>query len=53
MEFFETMKSISIEHFICTSGDILKFIMDSKIVEDIVAQLFFHLNDDLDMLFLS
>ncbi len=37
MEFFETMKSILIEHFIYTSGDILEFIMDSKIVEDIVA----------------
>jgi hypothetical protein len=40
MEFFETMKYVSIERFIDTSGDILEFIMDLKIVEDIVAQLF-------------
>jgi len=40
MEFFETMKYVSIECFIDTSGDILKFIVDLKIVEDIVAQLF-------------
>ncbi len=53
MEFFETMKSISIEHFICTNGDILEFIMDSKIVEDIIAKFFFHLNDNLDVLFSS
>ncbi|CAM6076114.1 unnamed protein product [Sphagnum tenellum] len=53
MEFFETMKSISIERFICTSGDILEFIVDSKIVENIVAQLFLPPNDDLDMLSLE
>jgi hypothetical protein len=50
MEFFETMKSVSIECFIRTNGDILKFIVDSKIVENIVAQLFFCLNNDLDAL---
>ncbi|CAM6007485.1 unnamed protein product [Sphagnum balticum] len=48
MEFFETMKSVSIEHFIRTSGDILEFI-----VEDIVAQLFFRPDDDLDALSLE
>jgi hypothetical protein len=53
MEFFQTMKSISIERFICTSGDIFEFIVDSKIVEDIVAQLFFRPDDDLDMLSLE
>ncbi len=53
MEFFETMKFVSIECFIRMSGDIFKFIMDSKIVEDIVAQLFFHFNDDLDVLSLE
>jgi hypothetical protein len=53
MEFFETMKSILIERFICTSGDILEFIVDSKIVEDIVAQLFFHPDDNLDALSLE
>ncbi len=36
MEFFETLKYVSIECFICTCGDILEFIVDSKIVEDIV-----------------
>jgi hypothetical protein len=41
MEFFETMKSVSIKRFIRTSGDILKFIVDLKIVENIVARLFF------------
>jgi hypothetical protein len=50
MEFFETMKFVSIERFICTSGDI---IVDSKIMEDIVAQLFFRPNDDLDALSLE
>jgi len=35
------------------SGDTLEFIVDSKIVEDIVAQLFFHPNDDLDALSLE
>jgi len=53
MEFFEIMKSVSIKHFIRTSGDILEFIVDSKIVEDIVTQLFFHPNDDLDTLSLE
>jgi hypothetical protein len=53
MEFFETMKSILIERFIRMSGDILEFIVDSKIVEDIVAQLFFRPNDDLDALSLE
>ncbi|KAH8941177.1 hypothetical protein BDL97_14G024200 [Sphagnum fallax] len=53
MEFFETMKSISIERFICTSGDIFEFIVDSKIVEDIVAQPFLRPDDDLDMLSLE
>jgi hypothetical protein len=53
MEFFETMKYVLIECFICTNGDILEFIVDSKIMEDIVAQLFFHLDDDLDTLSLE
>jgi hypothetical protein len=53
MEFFETMKSISIECFIRTNGNILEFIMDLKIVEDIVAQLFFHPNNDLEALSLE
>ncbi len=53
MEFFETMKYVSIERFIYTSGNILEFIVDLKIVEDIVAQLFFHPDDDLDMLSLE
>jgi hypothetical protein len=35
------------------SGDIFEFIMDSKIVDDIVAQLFFRLDDDLDTLSLE
>jgi len=53
MEFFETMKSISIKRFIRTSGDIFKFIVDLQIMEDIVAQLFFCLNNDLDTLSLK
>jgi hypothetical protein len=53
MEFFETIKSVSIERFIRTSSDILEFIVDWKIVEDIIAQLFFHPNDDLDALSLE
>jgi hypothetical protein len=53
MEFFETMKFVSIERFIRTSDDVLEFIVDSKIVEDIVAQLFFRLDDDLDALSLE
>ncbi len=53
MKYFETMKSVLIERFICTSGDILEFIVDSKIVEDIVAQLFFRLDDNLDTLSLE
>jgi len=53
MEFFETMKSVLIERFIYTSGDILKFIVDSKIVENIIAQLFFRPNNDLDALSLK
>ncbi len=44
------MKFVSIERFIRTSSDILEFIVDLKIVEDIIAQLFFRPNDDLDML---
>jgi hypothetical protein len=44
MEFFETMKFVLIR----TSGDVLEFI-----VEDIVAQLFFRPNDDLDALSLE
>jgi hypothetical protein len=35
------------------NGDILAFIVESKIVEDIIAQLFFHSNDDLDVLSLE
>jgi hypothetical protein len=31
------MKYVSIERFIHTNGNILEFIVDSKIVEDIVA----------------
>jgi hypothetical protein len=53
MEFFETMKSVSIERFIRTSGNILEFIVHSKIVEDIIGQLFFRPNDDLDTLSLK
>jgi hypothetical protein len=53
MEFFETMKFVLIERFIHMSGDILKFIVDSKIVKNIVAQLFFHPNNDLDALSLK
>jgi hypothetical protein len=53
MEFFETMKSVSIDCFICVCGDILEFIVDSKIVENIVAHLFFCPDDDLDMLSLE
>ncbi len=53
MEFFETMKFVSIECFIRTSSDILEFIVDWKIVEDIIAQLFFRPNDDLDTLSLE
>jgi len=53
MEFFETMKSVSIKRFIRMSGDILEFIVDSKIVEDIIAQLFLHPNNDLDTLSLE
>jgi hypothetical protein len=53
MEFFETMKCVSIERFIRTSGDIFEFIMDLKIVEDIVAQLFFRHDDNLDALSLE
>jgi hypothetical protein len=52
-KFFKTMKFVSIKRFIRTSGDILEFIVDSKIVEDIVAHLFFHPNDDLDALSLE
>jgi hypothetical protein len=44
------MKFVSIERFIHTSSDILEFIVDLKIVEDIIAQLFFRPNDDLDTL---
>jgi uncharacterized metal-binding protein len=53
IEFFETMKYVSIDRFIHTSGDTLEFIVDSKIVEDIVAQLFFCPDDDLDALSLE
>jgi hypothetical protein len=53
MEFFGTMKYVSIERLIRMSGDILEFIVDSKIVENIVAQLFFRPDDDLDMLSLE
>jgi hypothetical protein len=53
MEFFEIMKFVSIERFIRMNGDILEFIVDSKIVEDNVAQLFFCLDDDLDALSLE
>jgi hypothetical protein len=41
------MKFVSIERFIRTNGDIL------KIVEDIIAQLFFCPDDDLDALSLE
>ncbi len=44
MEFFEIMKFVSI----CTNNDVLEFI-----VENIVAQLFFRPNDDLDVLSLE
>jgi hypothetical protein len=37
MEFFETTKSVSIECFIRMSGNILEFIVDLKIVENIIA----------------
>ncbi len=47
------MKFVSIERFIYMNGDILAFIVESKIVEDIIAQLFFHSNDDLDVLSLE
>ncbi len=40
MDFFETMKYVSIKRFIDTSGHILEFIVDLKIVENIIAQLF-------------
>jgi len=53
MEFFETMKFVSIEHFIRMNGDILEFIVDSKIVKDIIAHLFFCLEDNLDTLSLE
>jgi hypothetical protein len=53
MEFFETMKFVSIERFIRMNDNILEFIVDSKIVEDIVAQLFFRPDDDLDVLSLE
>jgi hypothetical protein len=53
MEFFETTKYVSIECFIRMSGNILEFIVDSKIVENIIAQLFFHPNDNLDALSLE
>jgi hypothetical protein len=53
MEFFETMKFVSIKRFIHMSGDILEFIMDSKIMGDIVAQQFFCPNDNLDALSLE
>jgi len=53
MEFFETMKFVSIEHFIRTNGDIFEFIVGSKIVEGIVAQLFFRPNNNLDVLSLE
>jgi len=53
MEFFKTMKYVLIENFIRTNGNILKFIVDSKIVENIVAQLFFRPNNDLDGLSLE
>jgi hypothetical protein len=53
MEFFETTKSVSIECFIRMSGNILEFIVDSKIVENIIAQPFFHPNNNLDALSLK
>jgi hypothetical protein len=53
MEIFKIMKFVLIECFIRMSGDILEFILDSKIVENIVAQLFFHPNDNLDTLSLE
>ncbi len=53
MEFFEIMKFVWIKCFIRTNGDILEFLMDSKIVEDIVAQLFLRPDDDLDALSLE
>jgi len=53
LEFFEIVKSISIECFIRMSGNILEFIVDLKIMEDIVAQLLFRPNNDLDALCLE
>ncbi len=44
--FFDRQKKATINRFFCTANDVLEMMITSKIVNELIADLYFHPNDD-------
>ncbi len=45
--FFDRQKKATINRFFCTTNDVLKMTIASKIVDELIGDLYFHPNDDV------
>jgi len=46
--FFDQQKKANINHFFCTANDVLEMTITSKIVNELIGDLYFHLDDDVE-----
>jgi hypothetical protein len=44
--FFDQQKKATINRFFCTTNDVLEMTIASKIVDELIGDLYFHLDDD-------
>ncbi len=44
--FFDQQKKATINQFFCTANDVLEMTIASKIVDELIRDLYFHLDDD-------
>jgi hypothetical protein len=45
--FFNRQKKATINQFFCTANDVLEMTIASKIVDELIGDLYFHLNNDV------
>ncbi len=44
--FFDQQKKATISWFFCTANDVLKMMIASKIIDELIGDLYFHPNND-------
>jgi hypothetical protein len=45
--FFDRQKKATINQFFCTANDVLEMTIASKIVDELIGDIYFHLDDDV------